>query len=112
MSFDGLFSKENIKQELLPWKRKTFIEQTSPGSVNTVNKLLGIHGQDVAEPPPIPEQVKPVSMTTGAVTDANVAARRAAKKRKGMASTILAGETLAGETQQSPYGQKTLLGGG
>lgn len=61
-----------------------------------------------AVPPPVP----PVTETRSEITDAQRQTKLDAARRKGAQSTILAGGTLgAPNTQVTPFGGKTLLGG-
>ena len=78
--------------------------------------LFGGGGSKQAAPaplPPPPPPIPPVVQTSPEVITASRDARRLALKRKGLASTVLAGTNLAGGTAyQTTTGQRTLMGGG
>lgn len=68
--------------------------------------------------PPGPVQAPPApppSETSTSVTEAKLDAKRQAKARHGLSSTILAGDATpgsGGQDQTNPGGKNTLLGGG
>jgi hypothetical protein len=92
-----------------PSKKKKFIDNIFPG---TTFGMEPFRGKEPTDSPPIPPPVPPVSAMGTVVTDASIAARKLAAKRKGLKSTILAGETDTTDSYSNQLGQTTLLGGG
>lgn len=81
---------------------KTFLPQTQARSIAfTAQRQF----KGASTPPPPPPPIPPVRESSMEVAQAQDQQRRDAAKRKGFASTLLAGET--GGTKEQP---KTLLG--
>lgn len=74
-------------------------------STNPYWPRLNCRFKGASTPPAPPAPIPPVTESSGDVAQAQAEQRRAAAKRQGLASTLLAGET--GGTKEQP---KTLLG--
>lgn len=72
---------------------------------------FGSKGGPSATPPPAPPPIVPISDQSRDTVIASKDYAAAQKKRKGLLSTIKAGETNSGTAYNSNFGTRSLLGG-